>query len=98
MKERNANQNYNEVPPHTRQNAIIKKSTGASLVVQWLRLHAPLLTKKKKNQKRKLHALNAGGPDPIPGQGIKIPQARDKSLHVAPKSSQVSQLRPRIAK
>ena len=66
----------------------------------------PCLPKKKKkqkttttkNQKRKLHAPNEGGPDPIPGQGIKIPQARDKSLHVAPKSSQVSQLRPRIAK
>ena len=54
--------------------------------------------KKKKKQKRKLHTPNEGGPDPIPGQGIKIPQARDKSSHVAPKSSQVSQLRPRIAK
>ena len=57
----------------------------------------PCLPKKKK-KKRNLHAPNAGGPDAIPGQGIKIPQAPDKSLHVAPKSSQVSQLRPRIAK
>ena len=32
--------------------------SGTSLVVQWLRLHAP----------------NAGGPGSIPGQGTKIPQ------------------------
>ncbi|TEA35790.1 hypothetical protein DBR06_SOUSAS1110153, partial [Sousa chinensis] len=36
--------------------------TGASLVVQWLRLHAP----------------NAGGPGSIPGQGTRscMPQLR----------------------
>jgi hypothetical protein len=37
---------------------------GTSLVVQWLRLHAP----------------NAGGPVSIPGPGTKIPHAATKSL------------------
>ena len=43
-------------------------SFGTSLVVQWLKLHSP----------------NAGGPDPIPGQGIRshMPQL---SLHASVK-------------
>ena len=39
--------------------------SGTSLVVQWLRLHA----------------LNAGGPGSIPGQGTKIPHAPTKPTH-----------------
>ena len=35
----NSNQNYNEVPPRTGQNGIIKSLQGAFLVVQWLRIH-----------------------------------------------------------
>ena len=35
--------------------AVIKKSTGTSLVAQWIRFHAP----------------NAGGPGSIPGQGTR---------------------------
>ena len=51
--------------------------TGTSLVVQWLRLHAP----------------NAGGPGSIPGQGtrslmpqLKIPHASKKFSHAATKT------------
>ena len=61
---------------------------GTSLVVQWLRLHAP----------------NAGGPDSIPGQGtrshmaqlrvcmpqLKIPRATTKIPHVATKVSRAA--------
>ena len=43
---------------------------GTSLVVQWLRLHAP----------------NAGGPASILGQGTKILHATTKSLHAATKT------------
>ena len=47
-------------------------TTGTSLVVQWLRLHAP----------------NAGGLDSIPGQGTRSHMhAATKSLHAATKSS-----------
>ena len=44
------------------QKKILKKKLGTSLVVQWLRLHAP----------------NAGGSGSIPGQGARthIPQLR----------------------
>ena len=41
------------------------KEPGTSLVIQWLRLHAP----------------GAGGPPLIPGQGIRFPHASTKSLH-----------------
>ena len=49
--------------------AIIKKSTGASLVVQWLRLHAPLLTKKKKKKKKKPSCSQCRGPRCHPWSG-----------------------------
>ena len=41
---------------------LIKDITGTSLVVQWLRLHAP----------------NAGGPGSIPGRGTKVPHTTTK--------------------
>ena len=41
------------------ENTNTKYMGGTSLVVQWLRLHAP----------------NAGSPGSIPGRGTKIPQA-----------------------
>jgi len=34
--QRNANQNYNEVPPYTSQSGIIKKSTGVPVMAQQL--------------------------------------------------------------
>ena len=45
-------------------------SFGTSLVVQWLKLHSP----------------NAGGPDSIPGQGIRSHMPQLKILHVAAKT------------
>ena len=45
-------------------------SFGTSLVAQWLKLHSP----------------NAGGPDPIPGQGIRSHMPQLKILHVAAKT------------
>ena len=44
-----------------------KAYTGTSLVVQWLRLHAP----------------NAGGPGSIPGPGTRshVPQLKDPACH-----------------
>ena len=45
------------------------KKVGASLVVQWLRFHAP----------------KAGGLGWIPGQGKYIPHAATKTLHPATK-------------
>ena len=46
-----------------------KNKIGTSLVVQWLRLHAP----------------NAGGPRSIPGQGTRSRMLQLKILHVATK-------------
>ena len=43
------------ISPHTIRIATIKKNQRTSLVVQWLKHHAP----------------NAGGPDSIPGQGTR---------------------------
>ena len=58
--QRKANQNHNEISPHSCQMAIIKKTTNRiSLAVQWLRLCAS----------------NAGSADSILGQGTKIPHA-----------------------
>ena len=66
----------------------IKKKTGTSLVVQWLRLCAP----------------NAGGPGSIPGQGTRshMPQLRVrmpqlKILHAATKISHTATKIPRAA-
>ena len=51
--------------------ALKEQETGTSLVVQWLRLHAP----------------NAGGPGSIPGQGTRSHMhATTKSLHAATKT------------
>ena len=40
--QRNANQNYNEVSPHTSQNGHHQKVYRASLVAQWLRVCLPM--------------------------------------------------------
>ena len=45
-------------------------SFGASLVVQWLKLHSP----------------NAGGPGSIPGQGIRSHTPQLRILHFAAKT------------
>ena len=54
--------------------AIIKKSTGTSLAVQWL----------------PHHASNAGGTGLIPGQGTRIPQAAWGSKKKKKKSLQIT--------
>ena len=64
--------------------SFLKSLTGTSLVIQWLRLHAP----------------NAGGPGCISSQGTRfhMPQLKDTTCHNKDQRSHVLQLRPRAAK
>ena len=79
------------LPPYSKPIHIQRLLHETSLVVQWLRLHAP----------------NAGGPGSTPGQETRSYMLQQKSLHATTKDptcynedrkSHVLQVRPRVAK